>query len=86
MSYFYNLLIINAKILILSKSQGIKPLNSSKSQGIKSIQKSRLTIKNRSLETWQMQISNDRNLFYNPIFTLPPAIIHRPGWRTPPRS
>ncbi len=37
MSYFYNLLIINAKILILSKSQGIKQLNSSKSQGIKQL-------------------------------------------------
>ena len=23
---------------------------------------------------------------YNPILTLPPTIIHNPGWRTPPRS
>ena len=23
---------------------------------------------------------------YNPILTLPPAIIHNPGWRTAPRS
>ena len=25
-------------------------------------------------------------IFYNPILTLPPAIIHNPGWRTAPRS
>lgn len=62
-----------------SRHKTVKFIQKSRHKIIKSIQKSRLTIKNRSLETWQMQISNDRNLFYNPIFTLPPAIIHRPG-------